>query len=251
MLEEERRDCLEAIIREHLCSYVKKTTGIDANLTLLGERSNCHCDELNSLERRRKKQEAFNHRMEAKMLDLEGMIEGQTDHITELEDEVAILRLRKECKCGGVAGSALGSGSAEDPINLEYADEEDSSLGGSHHTPPRVKEEPLWIVRSPISQHLPEDVQMTCRCPVPDVIRIEDDVELVAVPQENERLIPICVEEPLRYNVGVQCASRGCPQAHFHSSTHCSNWHAKQTGYSPYPCPASYYLNEALRFPSQ
>ena len=26
---------------------------------------------------------------------------------------------------------------------------------------------------------------MTYRCPVPDVIRIEDDVELVAVPQEN------------------------------------------------------------------
>ena len=142
----------------YACStlYVKKTTGIDANLTLLGERSNCHHDKLNSLERRKKKQEAFNHHMEAKMLDLEGMIEGQADHIAELEDEVAILRLRKECKCGGVAGSALGSGSAEDPINLEYADEEDSSLGGSYHTPPRVVEEPLWIFGSPISQHLPD-----------------------------------------------------------------------------------------------
>ena len=104
MREEERRDHLEATVHEHLCSYVKKTTGIDADLTLLGERSNCHCDELNSLERKRKKQEVFNCRMEARMLDLEGMIEGQANHIAELEEEVMILRSRKECKCGGVAG---------------------------------------------------------------------------------------------------------------------------------------------------
>ena len=146
MSEEERHDRLKAMDHEHLHSYVKKTTGIDANLTLLGERSNCHRDELNSLERRRKKQEAFNYCMEAKMLDLEGTIEGQADHIAELEDEVAILRSRKECKCRGVAGSASGSGSAEDPIDLEYANEEDSSSGGSYHTPPRVEEEPLWII---------------------------------------------------------------------------------------------------------
>ena len=96
------------------------------------------------------------------MLNLEGTIEGQADCIAELEDKVAILRLRKECKCGGVAGSALGSGSAKDPINLEYTNDEDSSLGGSYHTPPRVKEELLQIIGSPISQHLPKDVQTTC-----------------------------------------------------------------------------------------
>ena len=150
--------------------YVKKTTGINTDLTLLGERSNHHHDKLNSLERRRKKQEAFNHRMEAKLLDLEGTIEGQVDHIAELEDEVAILRLRKECKCRGVAGSALGSGSAEDPIDLEYANEEDSSLGGNYYTPPRVEDELLWIIGLPISQHLPEDVQTTCGCSVLDII---------------------------------------------------------------------------------
>ena len=166
-----------------------------------------------------------------------------------MEDEVAILRLRKECKCGGVVGLASGSGSAEDPIDLEYTNEEGSSLGGSYHTPPRVKEEPLQIIGSPISQHLPKDVQMTCGCPVADVIRIEDDVELVAVPQENKVPIPVCVEELPRYNVGVQHASHGHPQAHY--SSRCVNHHAKQTGYSPYPHPASYYLDEALRFPSQ
>ena len=165
----------------------------------------------------------FNHQMEAKMLDLEGTIKGQADHIVELEEEVTILRLRKECKCGGTAGSALGSGSAEDPIDLEYANEEGSSLGGSYHTPPRVGEEMLRVIRSPISQHLPEDVQTTHGCPVPNIFRIEDDVELAAVPQENKVPIPICVEELLRYNIGIQHASQGCPQAHYssHHVNHC------------------------------
>ena len=249
MSEEERHDRLEAMVHEHLQSYIKKTIGIDANLTLLGERSNHHCDELNSLERRRKKQEVFNRCMEAKMLDLEGMIEGQADHIAELEDEVTILRSRKECKCGGAVGSGSGSGSAEDPINLEYADEEDSSSGGNYHTPPRVKEELLRVIGSPISQHLPEDVQTTCGCPVLNVFRIKDDVKLVTVPQENERPIPVHVEEPPRYNMGVQHASHGCLQAHY--SSHCINCYAKQTGFSSYPHPAGYYLDEALRFPSQ
>ena len=103
MSEEERCDCLKAMVHEHLCSYVKKTTGIDANLTLLGERSHRHHDDLNSLERERKKQKVFNHCMEAKMLDLEGMIEGQADCIAELEEDVTILRSKKECKCKGVS----------------------------------------------------------------------------------------------------------------------------------------------------
>ena len=60
MQEEERQDRLEATVHEHLHLYIKKTTGIDADLTLLGERSNRHRDELNSLKRKRKKQEAFN-----------------------------------------------------------------------------------------------------------------------------------------------------------------------------------------------
>ena len=115
------------------------------------------------------------------MLDLEGTIEGQADHITELEEEVTILRSRKECKCGGVAGLMSGSGSTEDPIDLEYANKEGSSLGGSYHTPPRVEEELLRVIGSPLSQHLPEDVQATCGCPAPNIFRIEDNVKLVAV----------------------------------------------------------------------
>ena len=122
MQEEERQDCLEATVHEHLHSYVKKTTGINADLTLLGERSNHHCDKLNSLKRGRKRQEAFNCCMEAKMLDLEGMIEGQADRIAELEDEVAILRSKRECKCGELTGSALtgGKGSITQWVHGEF-----------------------------------------------------------------------------------------------------------------------------------
>ena len=129
MQEEERRDHLEATVHEHLCSYVKQTTGIDANLTLLGERSNHHHDELNSLERKKQKQEAFNCHMEAKMLDLEGMIEGQADCIAELEEEVIILRLRKTCTCGERVVMTSGSGSQEDPLTLEYAVSGNVALG--------------------------------------------------------------------------------------------------------------------------
>ena len=70
-----------------------------------------------------------------------------------------------------------------------------------------------------------DDILTTCGCLVPDIMRIEDNVELVTVPQENKRLVPIHVEEPLRYNVGVQHASHGCPQAHY-PSCHV-NCHAK------------------------
>ena len=147
----------------------------------------------------------------------------------------------------------VGSGSQEDPIELEdegleYTEEEGSGLNQSYHTPPRA-EEALLVFRSPVSQLLPADVSETCGCPIPSVIRIKDDVEMVMVLQENKELLSVWVE-PLSYNVGSQHASHGHPLAHFHSSTcHC-NCHAKQTGFSPYPCPAGYYLDEALRFPS-
>ena len=143
------------------------------------------------------------------MWTMEGMIEDQAERIITLEEEVAILQTKKVCKCGKGEASLSRAGTQEDllDVDLEYAKEEDSSSSGSYHTPLRVFEEPSHIFRSPISQCLPKDVQTTCGCPVPDIIRIEDDVELIAVPQENERPIPICVEELLRYNMGVQCAS--------------------------------------------
>ena len=245
--EEERQDCLEATVHKHLHSYIKKTTGIDADLTLLGERSNCHHDELNSLERKRQKQEVFNRCMEAKMLDLEGTIEGQADHITELEEEVTILRSRKACTCGERVVTTFGSGSQEDPLTLEYAEDEGLNSGLSYHSPIMAQEELLLVIGSLVAQS--SDVpEVSCACPVPEVIRIVDDMEMVTVPQENEVLIPVHVEEPPRYNVGIQHASQGCPVAHYHSSTHHTNHHAKQLGSHPYYLPP-HFMGQDLRFP--
>ena len=95
---------------------------------------------------------------------------------------------------------------------------------------------------SPASQSLSTEVRETCGCPVPSVIRIEDDVEMVAIPQENEEPVPVCVAEPPRYNVGAQRASRGRPLAHFRSSTRHRNCHAKQTGFTPYR-HLGYFMN--------
>ena len=189
------------------------------------------------------------------MLDLQGTVEAQGERIVELEEELAILRTKKACQCGETRVSVVGSGSQEDPIELEeegleYADEDGSGSNQSYHTPPRA-EEALLVFGSPASQSLPTEVRETCGCPVPSVIRIEDDVEMVAVPQENEEPVPVRVAEPPRYDVGGQRASRGRPLAHFRSSTRHRNCHAKQIGFSPYPHPAGYYLDEALGFPSR
>ena len=71
---------------------------------------------------------------------MEGMIKDHAERIIALEEEAAVLRMKKVCKCGEVEVSSAGSGTQEDlvDIDLEYADEEGSSSGGSFHTPPRV-----------------------------------------------------------------------------------------------------------------
>ena len=60
---------------------------------------------------------------------------------------------------------------------------------------------------SPISWTLPSEVQETCGCPVPTIITIEDDVEITVVLRENEEVIPIQVERPPTYAVGLQRSS--------------------------------------------
>ena len=196
------------------------------------------------------RQEEYNRRVEQRMEEMETMMEAQGERIIALEEEVAVLRTKKACKCGEANAVASSSGSREDPIELEeeeleYADEEGSNSNQSYHTPPRA-EEALLVFGSPVSQTLPTDVSETCGCPIPSVIRIEDDVEMIAVPQENKEPLPIRVEEPPRYYVGSQRASRGHPQAHFRSSTHHRNRHAKQLGSCPYP---GFFMGQDRRFP--
>ena len=85
------------------------------------------------------------------------------------------------------------------------------------------------------SQTLLTEVQETCGCLIPTIIRIEDDVEMVAAPRENNTPIPVWVDEFPMFAVGGQRASHHKPKAHFHSSTHHTNHHAMQLGSHPYP----------------
>ena len=177
------------------------------------------------------------------MLDLEGMIEGQADCIVELEEEVTILRSKKACTCGERVVTMSGSGSQEDPLTLEYAEDEGLSSGSSYHSPIMAQEELLLVIGSPVAQS-PNVPEALCACTVPEVIRVMDDVEMTAVPSENEEAIPILP----RYLVGSQCASQGHLVAHYHSSTHHTNCHAKQLGSHPY-CSPPHFMGQDLQFP--
>ena len=117
----------------------------------------------------------------------------------------------------------------QEQSELEYAEgEEGSGSSASYHIPLVAPEETLLVFRSPISQNLPSKVQETCGCLVPAVIMIKDDVEMTVVPRENEEVIPVQVERPPAYAVGLQQSSHGRPLAHYHPSTHCASCHTKQ-----------------------
>ena len=177
---------------------------------------------------------------------MEATIEGQTERIMSLEEEVATLRWRKECKCSE-AVIATGSGEGEES-ELEYV-EEVASSGSSYHSPTVAQEEvPLLVFGEVLpgdTQSLPVEVQETCGCPVPAVIRIEDDVEMVAAPRENHTPIPV----PPRHTVCNPRASRGVTKAYFHSSTRRTNCHAMQLWSRPYPSHPGYFMDQDLRFP--
>ena len=102
------------------------------------------------------------------------------------------------------------------------------------------------MFRYPVSQTLPSEVQETCGYPVPTVITIKDDVEMSMVPRENEEAIPVQVERPPAYAVGLQRSSRGRPIAYYRSSTRHANCHTKQLGLHPYRHPSP-----GIKFPCE
>ena len=251
LAEEKRREVLEANTNVHINNTVRKMQEVDTNFEEMEGSSRRHRKAIDSLEQKVDHQAEFNRHMEAMMLDLQGTVEAQGERIVELEEELAILQSKKACKCGETAVTIVGSGSQEDPIELgeeglEYADDEGSDSNQSYHTPPRA-EEALLVFGSLVSHTLPTDVSETCGCPIPSVIRIEDDIKMVAIPQENAEPLPVCVEPP-RYDVGIQCASCGCPLAHYCSSTRHHNRHSEQLGACLYPHPG-YLMDQDLRFP--
>ena len=88
------------------------------------------------------------------MQEMEATIEGQTERIVSLEEEVATLCWRKECKCSEMV-IATGSGEGESS-ELEYVEEEGDSLGSSYHLPTVAREEVPLLV---FGEVLPGDTQ--------------------------------------------------------------------------------------------
>ena len=122
----------------------------------------------------------------------------------------------------------------------------------SYHSPIVAEETPLLVFGKVLpgdSQVLPIDIQETCGCPVPSTIRIGDDIEMVAAPQENSTPIPVWVDELPTSSVRVQRALRGKFKAYFCASTRCTNHHAMQLGSRPSPPHPGYFMGQDLRFP--
>ena len=146
--------------------------------------------------------------------------------------------------------TVIATGSGEDDASeLEYVEEEEVSSDSSYHSPIVASEVPLFVFGSPAETPAPILLPLSCACPVPAVIHLEDDVEMTAVPRENNTLIPVQVERPPRYTVGIQRASRGRPLAHYKSSTRRLNRHAKQLGVCHIPSPET-FMGQDTRFPS-
>ena len=243
--DEERADRIEANLNVHLQSYAKSVGRIQDDFSRVVEKINTCDDRVDVHQQRHVDQESFNRAILERMQEMEATIEGQTERIVSLEEEVATLRWRKECKCSEMV-IATGSGEGESS-ELEYAEEEEGDDSGlSYHSPMVAQEEvPLLVFGEVLpgdTQSLPVEVQETCGCPVPAIIRIEDDVEMVAVPRENHTPIPV----PLRHTVCNPHASRGISKAYFRSSTRRTNHHAMQLGSRPYLSHLGYFMGQDL-----
>ena len=183
---------------------------------------------------------------------MEAKTNTQEERIVLLEEELATLQWKKACICREDKETIITSGSRsqEEPFKLEYANKEvKSSLDSSYHSPTVAQDEPLLIFSSPAVKEVPILLLTPCACLVLAVVYIEDDMEMTAVPRENERPIPVQVERPPRYTVGVQRSSHGRPVAHCKSSMHRLNRHVKQLGVC-HPSSPETFMGQDTRFPS-
>ena len=216
LCDEERANHIEASLNVHLQNNVKNVGRIQDDFSRVVEKINTCDDRVDVHQQRHVDQESFNRAILERMQEMEATIEGQAERIVSLEEEVATLRWRKACVCGEEGKQpVIATGSGEDEsLELEYAEEEEGGgLGSSYHSPIVAQEEvPLLVFGKVLpgdTQSLPVKVQETCGCPVPAFIRIEDDVEMVAAPRENNTPIPVWVNELPSSSVRTPRASRG------------------------------------------
>ena len=123
----------------HLQYYAKNVGNIQNNFKRVVEKID-HCeDNIGVLQQGQTNQETFNRAILERMREMEMKIEGQTERIVSLEEEVAMLHWKKACTCGEGKGKGITIASTsrdqEEHSELEYADEEGSSSGVSYHVP--------------------------------------------------------------------------------------------------------------------
>ena len=106
--DEERANRIEANLNVHLQSYAKNVGRIQDDFSRVVEKINSCDDRVDVHQQRHVDQESFNRAILERMQELEATIEGQTERIVSLEEEVATLRWRKECKSLGAR--AYGNG---------------------------------------------------------------------------------------------------------------------------------------------
>ena len=254
LCDEERADRVEANLNFHLQSYAKNVGRIQDDFNRVIKKINTCDDRVDVHQQRHVDQESFNCAILERMQEMEAMIEGQAERIVSLEEEMATLCWKKACSCrkeGKETMIATGSGE-EEPSELEYAEEEEEvSSNSSYQSPIVAQEAPLLVFGEVLpgdSQALPTEVQETCGYLVPAIVRIKDDVEMIAALRENNTPIPVWVDEFPMFAVGGQCTSHHKPKAHFCSSTHHANCHAMQLGSCPYP-QLEHFMDQDPRFP--
>ena len=157
--DEERADRIEANLNVHLQSFAKSVGRIQNDFNQVVEKINTCDDRVDVHQQRHVDQELFNRAILERMQEMEATIEGQTERIVSLEEEVATLCWRKECKCSETV-IATGSGEGEE-LELEYV-EEVASSGSSYHSPMVAQEEvPLLVFGEVLpgeTQSLPVEV---------------------------------------------------------------------------------------------
>ena len=100
MKEEEQQDCLEANTNINIRHVIKKMAQVDTNVErLVKKKENCKA-EIQCLEKEQEAQEVQSSHLEERLKVLEDLMEDQVMKIIGLEEEVAVLRLRKACTCG-------------------------------------------------------------------------------------------------------------------------------------------------------
>ena len=162
MKEEEKQDCLEANINVHIQHVVKKMAQVDSNIErLVRKNKNCKV-EIQCLGKEQEAQEAQSSHLEERLKALEDLMEDQVMKIVGLEEEVTVLRSRRACTCGERVTTS-GSGSQEDLMTLEYAEDEGLNSGSSYHLPIMAQEELLLVIGSPLAQ-FPNVPEASCAC---------------------------------------------------------------------------------------